>query len=110
MEDKHTDNSVCQEYIPEDIYKKQDCPICLDKDSDFELECKHRFHKDCIKEWLKIKHSCPLCRSTVKHEIIIELLPNNEPAYRNDRENNYNYIIGTGILPSILLNGYGMRY
>ncbi|CAA7402818.1 unnamed protein product [Spirodela intermedia] len=42
------------------------CPICLD-----ELEvggearmmgCSHRYHENCIFEWLKRKSSCPLCR------------------------------------------------
>lgn len=42
------------------------CPICLE-----ELEvggearmmgCSHRYHENCIFEWLKRKSTCPLCR------------------------------------------------
>jgi hypothetical protein len=30
-----------------------------------EIECGHKFHKLCIKEWLKTSNDCPLCRSVV---------------------------------------------
>jgi hypothetical protein len=29
------------------------------------LTCEHSFHMDCIKEWLKVKKSCPVCRKDV---------------------------------------------
>ncbi|KAG6538126.1 uncharacterized RING finger protein P32A8.03c-like [Zingiber officinale] len=42
------------------------CSICLD---DFEvmtqalaMPCGHSFHEGCLKEWLRRKNSCPLCR------------------------------------------------
>lgn len=39
------------------------CPICLDDDPDFKLSvCGHKFHKECIKQWLSVKPECPLCR------------------------------------------------
>ena len=45
------------------------CLICL---SDFAegdklttLPCIHTFHTDCISEWLRRKHSCPVCKETV---------------------------------------------
>lgn len=31
----------------------------------FITECKHEFHYSCIKQWLKYKESCPLCRRHV---------------------------------------------
>lgn len=45
-----------------------DCHICLDA-VDFgaeivALSCRHVFHKHCIHTWLKMKRSCPICRST----------------------------------------------
>ena len=53
----------------------KECPICIDKiKNDLVLDCKHNFHKKCLKEYLKfysdnnnILCNCPLCR----HNIII---------------------------------------
>ena len=49
----------------EDVEKK--CAICMTKFDDEEtlcvLKCKHIFHEDCIKEWLKdYSYKCPVCR------------------------------------------------
>lgn len=30
------------------------------------LECSHIFHRECIGEWLKYKHNCPVCRAHVE--------------------------------------------
>jgi Ring finger domain len=41
------------------------CMICFvplsDGDRVGDLTCKHVFHSDCLKDWLKKKNSCPLC-------------------------------------------------
>jgi hypothetical protein len=29
------------------------------------LTCGHSFHSKCIKKWLRLKHTCPLCRQDV---------------------------------------------
>jgi hypothetical protein len=41
------------------------CAICSDdiKDS-VELECSHEFCRECIMEWFKQKHVCPICRAS----------------------------------------------
>ncbi|PIA48922.1 hypothetical protein AQUCO_01300066v1 [Aquilegia coerulea] len=47
--------------------KDSQCCVCL---GDFELKeqlhqipsCQHLFHIDCIHDWLKANHTCPLCR------------------------------------------------
>lgn len=47
-----------------------ECVICsadiLDKDRIMILNCpgRHYYHASCIKEWLKVKINCPVCRST----------------------------------------------
>ena len=46
------------------------CAICYE---DFtvgshvvvETVCQHRFHKHCIKKWLRLKNVCPLCHRPV---------------------------------------------
>ena len=44
----------------------QTCSVCLDEFSSGDrlmtLPCKHRFHKPCIKTWLKTNGVCPVCR------------------------------------------------
>ena len=43
----------------------EDCPICYENNKDkkwAELPCSHKFHNECILEWLKIKNLCPFCR------------------------------------------------
>jgi len=42
-----------------------------------ELECKHKYHKSCITEWLKYSTLCPYCKRSV--------MPNNDI-------NLYNYV------------------
>ena len=40
------------------------CSICLDDSNENvkTLLCGHKFHKDCIEEWLNREESCPMCR------------------------------------------------
>ncbi|KAJ8557152.1 hypothetical protein K7X08_002777 [Anisodus acutangulus] len=44
------------------------CCVCLDTYSDREvlgkIDCGHEFHYHCIRKWLKIKNSCPICKRT----------------------------------------------
>ena len=44
------------------------CSICIDEYHDTDniiiLPCKHHYHEQCCKEWLKINKSCPICRRT----------------------------------------------
>lgn len=47
------------------------CPICyedLEQDSSSKLiNCMHEFHIECIHQWLKIRSSCPICRSPLNN-------------------------------------------
>ncbi len=45
------------------------CSICLQNFNDNEtlklLNCNHKFHKNCIDEWIKINKNCPICRENL---------------------------------------------
>lgn len=47
--------------------KKMECAICLSNSPKNMrmLRCKHSFHNNCIKEWMKKEPLCPLCRDTL---------------------------------------------
>lgn len=50
--------------------RTMNCCICCDEIEEEEnvikLSCDHIHHAGCIKEWLKIKRFCPLCKGEVK--------------------------------------------
>jgi hypothetical protein len=62
----------------EDVNKldqeKRNCVICLEDFKSGEkatlLPCVHIFHKNCIKNWLKSKNSCPICKFELTRENI----------------------------------------
>ncbi len=57
---------LCNPYfcIKLDKNNKLECPICLDKNDKewVTTKCNHRFHRDCLNEWMKISNTCPICR------------------------------------------------
>ncbi|KAL9326936.1 hypothetical protein ACSQ67_007581 [Phaseolus vulgaris] len=62
---------------------EQRCIICLEEfDNESDLgkleQCDHKFHFDCIKQWLMQKNLCPVCR-----RVALEIQPNipNEYGY-----------------------------
>lgn len=42
------------------------CPVCMEEviigSHLARMPCSHMFHQDCILEWLKRSHTCPVCR------------------------------------------------
>ncbi|ORX71190.1 hypothetical protein DL89DRAFT_221739 [Linderina pennispora] len=54
----------------------QSCTICNDEFAEdcelTRLPCKHYFHRECIKPWLELHNTCPMCR----HE-----LPSDDPSW-----------------------------
>ena len=48
------------------VLKYIECSICINnmKMEDIErLRCKHFFHRECLSTWMKIKPTCPICRT-----------------------------------------------
>lgn len=45
------------------------CEICQEDikkgDTTCNLECFHKFHFDCLYEWIHYKKNCPLCRTII---------------------------------------------
>ena len=57
-----------------DSRKETECAICLEefKRNDIIKEfyrCKHIFHKECLKSWLKRSNVCPLCKHDLTEDI-----------------------------------------
>lgn len=47
--------------------KRDSCPICREDGRMFTLKpCNHRYHLDCISEWLCWNRTCPYCREVVE--------------------------------------------
>lgn len=63
--------SVAEERLREsvDVRDSQSmCPICLEVyagDKAIVLNCSHMFHSHCIRDWIKLHSTCPLCRVAV---------------------------------------------
>ena len=57
------------------IYAKNSvCTICLEDFSEGEevvlCPCKHCYHQHCIKDWLRMKNSCPMCKLTIRRSFL----------------------------------------
>jgi len=66
----------------ESVDTKEECSICKDEyhlnEEVMQLGCNHRFHGDCIKRWLDLSSSCPVCRWEIKE------LPKDGDSTSND--------------------------
>jgi len=47
----------------------KECSICLldvkTSAESYTLHCRHKFHKTCIRDWLKKQNTCPICREEI---------------------------------------------
>ena len=47
-----------------------ECEICFEKvkkgDKVYNLDCFHKFHADCLMEWMHYKQDCPVCRTPIR--------------------------------------------
>ncbi len=48
--------------------EKEECVICLDDvETEWrELACHHRYHKQCIENWITVRAKCPMCMKSIK--------------------------------------------
>jgi mRNA-degrading endonuclease YafQ of YafQ-DinJ toxin-antitoxin module len=61
-----------------DIIDEKECVICFNEFKNNEyvkiFGCgKHIFHEDCIKEWLQQDFRCPLCKYSIKKDLLNDL-------------------------------------
>ena len=63
----------CGGYCKRHHQEETDCSICLEQTNEtVSINCKHKFHKGCITEWITRGHrTCPLCRSEISLKTII---------------------------------------
>ncbi len=57
-----------------DSRRETECAICLEKFKRNDIikefyKCRHIFHKDCLKNWLKRSNACPLCKHDLTEDI-----------------------------------------
>lgn len=59
--------------------QQEECVICLDEEEKEwrELVCHHRFHRQCIEDWIAIRAKCPMCMKNIKDNTIEEKNINN---------------------------------
>lgn len=62
-------NKKIEKLDQQKLSEDTDCAICMQSikknKSVYQIECNHKFHKQCLSTWLKEKFECPVCR----HEI-----------------------------------------
>ncbi|KAL0144902.1 hypothetical protein V8B55DRAFT_1456862 [Mucor lusitanicus] len=71
--------------------QEADCAVCKDQfesqEQVIELPCEHIFHDECIKPWLKLNSTCPVCRHSVLPDQQEQDSNNNSNAGNNSGPN-----------------------
>jgi len=49
------------------------CAMCLEPMSGTSAKtettiCSHMFHTECLQAWLRVKHTCPCCRTVLRED------------------------------------------
>uniref|UniRef100_A0A5K1GVF3 RING-type domain-containing protein n=1 Tax=Nymphaea colorata TaxID=210225 RepID=A0A5K1GVF3_9MAGN len=64
------------EFVPVFGEGSTECAVCLSSLRDMELlrllpDCGHIFHRECIRKWLALHFTCPICRLEVDPEDVV---------------------------------------
>ncbi|CAL2028602.1 unnamed protein product [Caenorhabditis brenneri] len=66
---------ICETLLKDSLEELEDteCVICSDDMESFEgtlkcEKCKRRYHDGCIKNWFKVKRTCPMCNESMLDE------------------------------------------
>ena len=66
-----TNNQETEDFLIKyvnDMAQNESCSICMEINTTLTgvtFECKHSFHLNCVKDWIKSKGSCPMCRKKI---------------------------------------------
>ncbi|KAG0286870.1 hypothetical protein BGZ96_009095 [Linnemannia gamsii] len=75
-----------------ELEAKTECSVCKDEfakeDNLLQLPCKHIFHEDCIKPWLKVSGTCPTCRFSLAGGQDGQNAENHAPSPHGSQNNN----------------------
>ncbi|KAF0911804.1 hypothetical protein E2562_012293 [Oryza meyeriana var. granulata] len=78
--------------LREVVAEVEECAICLDDGESREsrgrrkeMPCGHRFHGECVKRWLGIHGSCPLCRREMPEEEVVVAMVHGESVVMRGR-------------------------
>ncbi|KAI9286898.1 hypothetical protein BC943DRAFT_320213 [Umbelopsis sp. AD052] len=73
-----------------DTEDNQDCSVCKEDFSVSEdvliLPCEHFFHQECIKQWLLVNGTCPICRYSLTTAPTESATPPNEQIPETDTD------------------------
>lgn len=72
----------------------QTCSICMDNidSAGLSLNCNHRFHENCLRSWLEVNNTCPICRKEISlPELNAELNNSNQNSKEELFEQIRNY-------------------
>jgi len=64
---EHCRNLSCNHGLPKESKALPgSCPVCFEEEPDTVLlPCSHKFHGDCILQWVEHNFSCPMCRQEI---------------------------------------------
>jgi ABC-type bacteriocin/lantibiotic exporter with double-glycine peptidase domain len=80
------------------------CSICLEnvQEGRQTLPCGHEFHEDCLREWLALQNTCPVCRAALP-------LPKKTASITRDHMMKF-FFLKSVILMITFVNYYLLQY